>query len=199
MGVLVVRAMSDSSVFLMGVTVVAVVSLIVGYLMFNKFQTKQRARVEWGLRAAVKAMVAQDDLDEKKLKARIIQTLTHNTSDLNMLNNSMNHILLKIGADMQKDGPLHGLLQARSRSMNKQGFDSRLSEYVKSLGQQMNIPLMSVSRQPYGSMYGRTRSIIARSPASYGMSARATRRAFPSYSYNSELGIEVLDEALRRY
>lgn len=199
MGVLVVRAMSDSSVFLMGVTIVAVVSLVVGYLMFNKFQTKQRARVEWGLRAAVRGMVAQDDLDERKLKARIIQTLTHNTSDLNMLNNSMNHVLLRIGADLQKDGPLNGLLMKRSRSLDKETFDSMLAEYVKNLAQQMNIPLMSASRQPYGSMYGRTRSIIARNPATHVMSARAARRAFPSYAFSTDYGIEMLDENLRRY
>lgn len=187
----VVKSMSDSSVFLIAVTAFAIVSLVIGYLTFNTFNTKRRRRVEWGLQAATNKMSSDHDTNPMRVKTRIIQTLTRNTSDINMLNNTMHHVLVKIDSDMQKDGLLHGLMIERSTgAISKPTYEAKLSEYVKNLAASLNIPLMSRVRGPYGSMYGRMRGQTGRGSALYGFSSR---RAYPAPE------IEMLDEELRRY
>jgi hypothetical protein len=184
----------------MAVTVVAIVALLIGYLSMNAFHTGRRRKVEIALSAANNKRLLNHEISPVKVKARIMQTLTQNTMDIHMLNNSQQAILVKIDSDMQKDGPLHGLLLERSTGqISHDEYEARLAQYVKTLASDLNVPLMNrTGRAPGGTMYGRVRSRYGRGAGLYGFTARA-RRALPSYRVGVDQQIEMLDDTLRRY
>jgi hypothetical protein len=227
MGLLVIKHMSDSSVFLTGLTTVAIIALVLGYFIYSHSPSKKREReISIAFRSRginTPGDMISWDISPRQLKARIMQILVNNTMDLDVLNNVTDHVLNKIDADMQDGGLLHGMIVERSigRITRKQ-FNQKLATYVKQMAASLSVPLMNrdhgygsfVRRYieggggsggtGYGTLYGRAKNIY-KSASLYGLSARraypanrSSRGIFPMTA-GSDAQIEILDDRLRRF
>lgn len=227
MGSLVVRHMSDSSMFLAGLTTVTIVALVLGYLIYSHGPSKKREReitIAFRSRGVnTPGDMISWDISPKQLKARIMQILVNNTMDLDILNNVTDHVLNKIDSDMQDGGLLHGMIVERSVGrIDRKHFNQKLAVYVKQVAASLSVPLMNRDHgygsfirryieggggsgsTGYGTLYGSAKRQY-KTAAMYGLSARARgRRAYPAsrgsfpITAGSDANVEVLDDRFRR-
>ena len=217
MGLTVIKKMSDSSVFLTGLTAITLVALVLGYLVYSKSGKKDEREISIAFRAAgirTNNDVLTYDINPTQLKARIMQILINNTMDLEILNNATDHVLNKIEADMQDQGILHGLLVERAIGrITRNQFNYKLAEYIKNVAASLSIPLMNRDHG-YGSFVRRYIEGGGGSGGTWvGTKYRRISQAFPSrisaynprnsrsslsQNYGPDNQIELIDNELRR-